>query len=60
MTQDDFNATEWGAGMSVIYHGEEYPVDAVDFTERLIGIVGYVLYCDETTWVRCESVEVVK
>lgn len=55
MTEQEFDNTEWSAGMEFRYKGkgEKLPVCAVDFEERLIAYP-----CDnaqEMSWVRCEN-----
>lgn len=56
MTFDEFDSTNWQAGMFAIYKGEKYPIAQVDFEERLIGLSGLTLGTDEPTIVRCENV----
>ncbi len=56
MEQEDFDKTQFKAGMRVNYKGAEYPVVGVNFEERLLGL-GDDFENDDLTWVRCENAE---
>lgn len=62
MTQEQFDNTKFGAGMTVKYRGGLYGVVSVNFYEKLLGIIDVSATGedadDDLTWVRCESVEV--
>lgn len=59
MTIQQFNNTRFGNGMKVIYKNEIFPIVAVDFEEALFAIpnIRGIETDSETTWVRCENVE---
>ena len=57
MTAEEFDATQWGAGMQCRYNnGGMDDIVSVDFDERLLGID---IYDDANNlkWIRCESAE---
>jgi hypothetical protein len=53
MTIEEFNNTRFGAGDSVIYKNELWPIVAVEFEEALFAIT--VAVADQMNWVRCEN-----
>lgn len=58
MTQEEFKSVAWEAGMRVTYKEREYGVVSVHFEEMLIA---FDFYGDgDLSWVRCESVSIVK
>lgn len=59
MTIDEFNDTGFGPGMFAIYKDNKYPISAVDFDEALLELKGVVGGADHSSWVRCESVEII-
>lgn len=62
MTQQEFDKTEFVVGMTAVYDDYKYRVASVNFKEYLIGL-GDINECvedDDLTWVRCESVELIK
>jgi hypothetical protein len=62
MTREEFNNSDFGFGDLCKYQGEVYYVNAIDFSEDLLGIIMNIEGADEgdVTWVRCESVEFIK
>lgn len=63
MTQDAFNNTRFGFGMTATYNGKTYPIASVDFEEMLIGITGEIEDSesdDTVTWKRCENIDSVQ
>lgn len=59
MEISEFNNTRFGAGDSVLYKNEIWPIVAVDFEESLFAIPNErgitVEVSDQMTWVRCEN-----
>ena len=62
MTREDFNNTNFGAGMFALYKTDvrqsdpdKYPISAVNFNEGLLE-----LKCDDGgyIWVRCENIDI--
>ena len=64
MKQEEFDNTSFGSGMRFNYRGVIYDLAAVNFEERLLGLTDSADFDDESdddiTWVRCESVELIK
>lgn len=56
MTQDEFDATRWRAGMKAVYGANVYALVGCNFKERLISLEDDVTY---QFWVRCENVQIV-
>lgn len=63
MTREEFDSTNWGAGMKCISKSQiELDIVTVNFSEALIGAVddrNNYHDADEISWYRCESVELV-
>jgi len=59
MSIEEFNNTRFGAGDSVIYKNELWPIVAVEFEEALFAIPNErgitVAVADQMDWVRCQS-----
>ncbi len=60
MTFEEFNNTNWGAGMFALYQGTKYPIVSCDFEEKLVALEGIVQGSDEPSWVRCENIELLE
>lgn len=59
MTIEEFDKKRWGFGVCAIYQGNEYPVSAVSFEGRLVGLTEVVANDpDSMVWVRCENITV--
>jgi hypothetical protein len=59
MTQDEFDQTQWHAGMKAKYQDKVCPIVATDFTERLVQIDLYQDGEDFYPWARCENITLV-
>ncbi len=62
MTIEEFNDTEWHAGMEVIVHSGQYgsiqrPIASVKFDQALIGIETDD-DDDQLDWFRCENCDI--
>lgn len=55
MTPEDFDKQKWGANMKCIYDDRMRDILAVDFPERLVGLV----FEDSIQWVRCENIKLI-
>lgn len=63
MQRAEFNAMPHHENMLVEYEGESYYVISVNFPEALFGLVPNkrdTFDVEEWTWVRCESVKLIK
>lgn len=63
MTQDEFDETNFCAGMAAICKGELVVISSVNFEEKLLEVVDFdnkQPEPDDFYWVRCESLEMTK
>ena len=58
MTIEEFNNSGFGTGDRALYHGEIYLISALDFEEKLVGLLLHISGGDpeEISWVRCENI----
>jgi hypothetical protein len=56
MSFDEFDATGFKPGMRAEYMNTEYRIGAVNFPERLLGLMDdHDSDAGDATWVRCEN-----
>jgi len=57
MTNEQFDKYEFRNSTIAVYQGKEYPIQSVDFGERLIEIKTSGYDCNNTTWIRSDNCE---